>query len=49
MMTEDRHDYFFQLKNRLEKDVSFFKHQEGRDLYTHALNYCIGKLNFGEN
>ncbi|MFK8007170.1 MAG: hypothetical protein AB8H03_12385 [Saprospiraceae bacterium] len=49
MMTENRREDFFELKKRLEKDAPFFKHQEGRDLYTHALNYCIGKINFGEN
>lgn len=47
MITEDRSDYFFELKKRLGKEAPFFKHQEGRDLYTHALNYCIGKLNLG--
>lgn len=39
--------FYFQLKERLLKDSSFFKHQEGRDLYTHALNYCIQQMNFG--
>lgn len=48
MMTEDRADFFYDLKKRLKKDTPFFNHQEGRDLYTHALNYCIGKLNLGE-
>jgi len=48
MMTEDQSSHFFELKKRLKKDSSSFKYQEGRDLYTHALNYCIGRLNFGE-
>lgn len=48
MIKADNSKHFFELKSRLKKDVHFFNHQEGRDLYTHALNYCIGKLNFGE-
>lgn len=49
MMTENRPEDFFELKKRLKKDAPLFNHQEGRDLYTHALNFCIGKINFGEN
>ncbi len=48
MMTEDNPKHFFKLKGRLKKEAPLFKHQEGRDLYTHALNHCIGKLNFGD-
>ena len=48
MMIEDQPEYFYQLKDRLEQDSLLFRPEEGRDLYTHALNYCIGRLNFGE-
>ncbi len=49
MITSNDPQYFFDLKLLLKEDVHLFKHQEGRDLYTHALNYCIGKLNVGES
>ncbi len=48
MMSSGGDLFYFELKKRLERDTSFFKHQDGRDFYTHALNYCIHKLNFGE-
>jgi len=48
MMTSEKVDFYFQVKKRLQKDVSVFTHAEGRDLYSHALNYCIGRLNQGE-
>lgn len=48
MMISEELDFYFELKNRLSKDVSIFTHAEGRDLYSHALNYCIGRLNQGE-
>lgn len=47
MMTEPTGDFYFQLKDQLKKQAQHFAHQEGRDLYTHALNYCIGRLNLG--
>lgn len=48
MMTKNDPVFYFELKNRLRKESTFFKHQEGRDLYTHTLNYCIQRINFGE-
>jgi len=47
MMSEGKDTYFFELKTRLKSDALQFKQAEGRDLYTHALNFCIGQLNFG--
>jgi len=47
MMTAPNADLYFQLKNQLKQQVKHFHPQEGRDLYTHALNYCIGQLNLG--
>jgi len=48
MMTEDSTNFYFQLKNRLKSDALLFSHQEGQDLYTHVLNYCVRRLNLGQ-
>lgn len=48
MMTKSNPEIYFQLKAQLKKQVQQFQKEEGRDLYTHALNYCIGRLNLGE-
>jgi len=48
MMTQSDPQDYFQLKGQLKNQVTYFQKQEGRDLYTHALNYCIGRLNLGE-
>ena len=48
MMTQSDPKAYHQLKGQLKSQVTYFQHQEGRDLYTHALNYCIGRLNLGE-
>ncbi len=48
MMTKNQTDFYFELKERLKQDAALFRHQEARDLYTHALNYCIGRINTGE-
>lgn len=48
MMSDDNTEYYYQVKNRLKTDALLFTHQEGQDLYTHVLNYCIRRLNLGE-
>ena len=48
MMTQSDPKFYFDLKANLKEKVSFFQHQEGRDLYTHAVNYCVRRINFGE-
>jgi len=48
MTTTDTSDAYFELKKRLKADTTIFSPEEGRDLYTHALNYSIGRLNRGE-
>lgn len=42
---EERH--YRKLKNLLEKYTDVFPPEERKDIYTHALNYCIKKLNKG--
>lgn len=49
MLTAPDADFYFQLKDSLKKQIGHFRLQEGRDIYTHALNYCIGRLNLGES
>ncbi len=48
MITGSNDTFYFQLKSNLKIQAKYFQQQEGRDLYTHALNYCIGRLNLGE-
>lgn len=48
MMTENAATFYFELKGRLKDVVALFKQEEGRDLYTHAINFCVGRINVGE-
>ncbi len=49
MLTEESgDDYFFILMDLLEKHISSFSVEEGRELYTYAQNFCISKINKGE-
>ncbi len=49
MLTEDIETHYFDLKKRLPQTVKNFQKEEGRDLYTHLLNYCVRRLNLGNS
>ena len=40
--------YFFSLKKLLKQHAADFPHQELKELYFYAINYCIRKVNQGE-
>lgn len=48
LMKKNESAYYYRLKEKMRPHIQSFKHQEGRDLYTHALNYCIKRLNLGD-
>ena len=39
--------HFFQLRDIMERQFSFFSEAERRDIYLMALNYCVEKMNRG--
>lgn len=49
MITGNDTQSFHQLKKILPTQIICFELQEGKDLYTHLLNYCIQRINFGES
>ncbi len=40
---------FKSIKRRIPKDIHHFPEAEGRDLFTHILNFCIGQINRGNS
>ncbi|MFK7808514.1 MAG: hypothetical protein AB8F74_11985 [Saprospiraceae bacterium] len=48
MISQNAADYFNQLKEILPSQIQHFHHQEGHDLYTHLVNYCIRQINSGK-
>lgn len=47
MSRDEDQSVYKQLKDRLATDSKQFPVEEGRDLYTHTLNFCIGQINRG--
>lgn len=45
---EDSEEYFNKLKSSIFKNGGLFPHDELRDIYLMAINFCIGKINAGE-
>lgn len=43
----DVEEHFYKLREMLDRYSHFFSHEEARDLYTYALNYCVNKVNRG--
>lgn len=49
MLTDsDKEKHYFELIELLEQHAHQFSAQEGREMYTYAQNFCISKINKGE-
>lgn len=44
----EEESYFTQLKKSIQSSIELFPESEKRDIFLHAINYCIGKMNAGE-
>jgi len=42
-------DHFLELKSELKKHADHFSREEARQMYDHAQNYCIKRINSGES
>lgn len=40
-------DYFSNLKNVINENIKYFPSDEANEIYTYALNFCVGKINRG--
>lgn len=47
-LTEDKEEYFAQFKQQIMQEQAHFSTDEFRDLYLLAINFCIKKLNTGQ-
>jgi hypothetical protein len=44
----EEESFFDQLKKSIQSSIELFPESEKRDIFLHAINYCIGKMNAGE-
>lgn len=49
MLIKSEEQYYFDLKNGLEKMVQDFSREEAKLIYDYAENYCIRKINSGQS
>lgn len=43
----DKEEHYFTLKNLISENIKLFPLQEANRIYTYATNYCVGKINQG--
>ena len=48
-LKENNDNNYHKLKDLLEKDIDIFPLSEAREIYTSVINYCIKKINQGED
>lgn len=48
-LKEDKDENYFKMRNILEKNIGIFPKHEAKEIYTSLINYCIKKINTGED
>jgi len=48
-LTEDNDTNYYKLRELLEKHIEIFPNYEAKEIYTSAINYCLRKINSGQD